>query len=251
MKKLDKKIFIELEIILRSGLYIGAGNSSMSIGGPDMTVVRNPINQQPYIPGSSIKGKLRSLLEKLYGVHTYMNEQIEYGPYTSDSNHPICKLFGTATGDKDQIPSRLSVYDSYMTTESVNKLLESQHTDMPFTEVKAEVVIDRVTAAATPRFMERVPAGTSFILKLVLNIFQNGGETNEELKEEESMIKHLKMALLLLEDDYIGGKGSRGSGQFEFNRDKDSVKLTFKDMSVYEGDGIAKKYTGIDQLLPA
>ena len=60
--KLEKKIIISGKIIAESGIMIGGNNTAFEIGGTDKQVVRNPINKMPYVPGSSLKGKMRSLL---------------------------------------------------------------------------------------------------------------------------------------------------------------------------------------------
>lgn len=241
MKALKKKIIIKARLETLSGMHIGGSNIGMAIGGADAIVIRNPLTQQPYIPGSSIKGKMRSLTEKLYGKVSNMTNEIQNGPFVDDLGHIICKLYGTAVGNENNIPSRIIVRDASLVDESEVQLGESQHTDMLYTEVKTEVVIDRVTSAAMPRQIERVPAGAFFNIEIALNIFDGDDET--------SLINHVAVGLRLLEDDYIGGKGSRGSGQVRF--DRESIDLSYKDKDIYEGDGIAKKYTGIDQLLPA
>ena len=53
---------------LRSGLRIGASEGEIRIGGVDNQVIRHPHTGRPYIPGSSLKGKVRSLLEWLSGA---------------------------------------------------------------------------------------------------------------------------------------------------------------------------------------
>lgn len=242
MKSLKKKIIIKTEMLVKSGLHIGGSNLSMTIGGADAVVVRNPVTQEPYIPGSSLKGKMRSLTEKLFGKSTQKKMgAVTYGPFTDDMNHVICNLYGTAEGNEKNIPSRLIVRDAYLLPESEKELGDSQHTDMLYTEVKTEVVIDRVTSAAMPRQLERVPAGARFGVEMVLNVFDGD--------DESKLIQHVAVGLRLIEDDYIGGKGSRGSGQVAFVRDR--IELSFKDQSVYEGNGVALPYTGIEKLLPA
>lgn len=241
MNALIKKIIIKAQLEALSGLHIGGSNMGMAIGGADAVVVRNPITQEPYIPGSSLKGKMRSLSERLYGKTSYMQEKIPNGPFKDDPNHIICKLYGTALGNENNIPSRILVRDAHLVPDSEKALGESQHTDMLYTEVKTEVVIDRVTAVADLRQLERVPAGAKFEVEIALNVYEGD--------DEQALMNHVAVGLRLLEDDYIGGKGSRGSGQVRF--DRDTIDLNYKDISVYEGDGVAKPYTGIDQLLPA
>ena len=198
-----KKIEIKGIITLKTGLHIGGTNSSMSIGGIDKGVIRNPINNQPYIPGSSIKGKMRSLLEVALGTGLgHINQQVKNSPSKSGI---AAELFGTAERE-NQRPSRVIVRDAYLTNAA--HLLE--HTEIPYTEGKTEVVIDRITSAASPRQIERVPAGATFALNIVVNIW-------EQDNNEPELLENLFTALELLTDDYLGGSGSRGYGQVAFD----------------------------------
>jgi len=205
MTQLIKKIIYEGEITLLTGTHIGGTNSAMSIGGPDSTVVRNPITNRPYIPGSSIKGKMRSLFELQEGTIAEVSMgNVKYGP-TQDIKDLAARLFGTANPkENNQQPSRLIVRDAPL----ISKDEIFSNTDLPYTESKTEVVIDRITSAAMPRQIERVPAGAKFGFNMILNIFDSDNES--ELKEAA------KRSLKLIEDDYIGGSGSRGYGQVEF-----------------------------------
>jgi len=204
MKQLLKKIIFEGEITLLTGTHIGGTNSAMGIGGPDSTVVRNPIDNKPYIPGSSLKGKMRSLLELQEGSIAEVNMgNVKFGP-TQNLKDLAARLFGTANPrDNNQQPSRLIVRDAHLSSdESI-----FTNTDLPFTESKTEVVIDRITSAAMPRQIERVPAGAMFGFNMVLNIFSDDNE--------KELIEAVDRSLKLLEDDYIGGNGSRGYGQIK------------------------------------
>ena len=195
MSRLVKKIIYTGKIVLKTGLHIGGTNAALNIGGPDKFVVRNPINNVPYIPGSSLKGKLRSLIEIKNGC----------SKVSTDPNSESGKLFGVAGGNDNTRPSRLIVRDAELDTKSKPGMFEN--TDLPFTESKTEVNIDRVTSKANPRTFERVPAGAEFKLSMVLNIFE--GEDEKEL--EGILFKAIEM----LHDDYLGGQGSRGYGQVE------------------------------------
>ena len=195
MSRLVKKIIYTGKIVLKTGLHIGGTNAALNIGGPDKFVVRNPINNIPYIPGSSLKGKLRSLIEIKNGC----------SEVSTDPNSESGKLFGVAGGNDNTRPSRLIVRDAELDTESKPGMFEN--TDLPYTESKTEVNIDRVTSKANPRTFERVPAGAEFKLSMVLNIFE--GEDEKEL--EGILFKAIEM----LQDDYLGGQGSRGYGHVE------------------------------------
>lgn len=238
-KSLIKKIFIDGNMRVESGMHIGGSNLSMAIGGADAVVVRNPVNQQPYIPGSSLKGKMRSLTEKLLNAYEEGNMgAVKNVPFSAKIDQDPIKgvvvdLYGRASGNNKNIPSRVIVRDSFMTPQSAETLKASEHTDMLYTEVKTEVVIDRVTSAAMPRQLERVPAGTKFSFSIVLNVFKND--------DEKRLLDYVFVGLRLVEDDYLGGKGSRGSGQITI--DWDNLKLSYKDLDIYKNDGIAKELT--------
>jgi CRISPR-associated protein Csm3 len=196
MSRLVKKIVYTGTITLKTGLHIGGTNAALNIGGPDRFVVRNPINNIPYIPGSSLKGKMRSLVE-IYNGETNGGKP---------SNNPESKagsLFGVSGDSENSRPSRLIVRDAELDVNSC----DFTGTDLLYSEIKTEATIDRITAKANPRTFERVPAGASFHLNMVLNVFEG---------EDESMLKRtVKQAIDLLRDDYLGGNGSRGYGQVE------------------------------------
>lgn len=227
MERLVKKIEIEGKIELMTGMHIGGTNSAMGIGGPDSTIIRNPITNHPVIPGSSIKGKFRSLVEIADGtIGDKPMGQINNGP-TQSPDAKASKLFGSSSNDERQRPSRLIVRDAALESdESIFK-----NTDLPFTESKTEVTIDRITAKAMPRQIERVPAGAKFKFNMVLNVFDEDNEN--ELKDT------IKKAMKLLQDDYLGGNGSRGYGQIKFHIES----AIEKSMDYYLGQGEPKPIT--------
>ena len=152
--KLVKKIIYTGTITLKTGLHIGGTNAALNIGGPDKFVVRNPINNVPYIPGSSLKGKMRALVEIVKGC---VSENSKGEVKASDDPKSISgELFGVATGNKDNRPSRLIVRDAEL---DLSRPEMFDNTDLPYTESKTEVAMDRITAKANPRTFERVPAG--------------------------------------------------------------------------------------------
>lgn len=205
--KLQKKIIYSGIITLKTGLHIGGTNASLNIGGPDKFVVRNPINNVPYIPGSSLKGKMRALVE-IY------NGETNGGKPTNNPNHKAGALFGVSGDNEQSHASRLIVRDAELDINAC----DFSNTDLPYTESKTEVAIDRVTAKANPRTFERVPAGAQFKLNMVLNIFE--GENEQMLKDT------LNQAMHLLEDDYLGGHGSRGYGQI-------AIEITSEEEKTY------------------
>lgn len=201
MEKLVKKIKYTAEIELLSGLHIGGTNIAMAIGGPDKFVVRNPIDQKPYIPGSSLKGKMRALLEMALGQYDMKNSKASP---CSDASKICGHLFGTAASGEKSQPSRVIVRDALMTTPPD----ELTHTDLFLTEAKTEVSIDRITAQANPRTNERVPKGVKFRFEAIVNIYSSDNE--------QELCHNFEKAVHLLEDDYLGGNGSRGYGHIAF-----------------------------------
>jgi len=225
MEQLKKKIKINGTIKALTGLHIGGTNSALGIGGPDSMVIRNPINNKPYIPGSSIKGKMRALLDINDGSIASVNMgQVKNG---SDQNpeYIAAKLFGTARNDDKQRPSRVILRDGKMLTPEE----KFNNTDLPYTESKTEVVIDRITSKAMPRQLERVPADIEFELNMIINVF--------DIDDEKELITGLFRAMKLLQDDYLGGNGSRGSGQVKF----DNIRLFERDIHYYNGEGEEKE----------
>ncbi len=237
---LNKKIIVKGKIIVITGLHIGGSNNSLSIGGMDNAVIRNPVNNKPYIPGSSLKGKMRSLLELAYGYIASKN--MGNVKFVGDDNpeHITTQLFGSARNDEKQRPSRIIVRDGNLLNH--DKLGK---TELLYTEGKTEVVIDRITSAAVPRQLERVPAGAEFSLDIVLNIIEEDGH-----QKESELIQNMFKALQMVQDDYLGGSGSRGSGQVEFlieevyERTADYYKSGLK-----EGGNLAEDYQ--EQYIPA
>ncbi len=120
----------------------------------DNPVVRDPMTQMPYIPGSSLKGKMRSLLEKREGrplnqrigdVRIHMcNDGQEY------ERCAVCHIFGLPGHVDHAQPTRLLVRDVPLSEASAERM-RGLDLDAPYTEVKWEVAIDRITSAANPR----------------------------------------------------------------------------------------------------
>ena len=203
MKQLVKKIKIQTSITLVTGLHIGGSSENVEIGGIDSPVIKLGTREnQPYIPGSSLKGKMRCLLEQAAGAPKI------------GLNAGVNNLFGIienrANGTSNQ-PSKLIVRDAMLTPESVRALLGSDGLDMPFTESKTENTIDRVEGATVKggvRTTERVPAGAEFNAEFILNIWDDD--------DEVKLLNLFKKGISLLENDYLGGSGSRGYGQIKF-----------------------------------
>ncbi len=230
--ELTKKIFIKGSIECKSGLHIGGSDQALSIGGVDNVVVRDPLTNVPYIPGSSIKGKMRSLLEKLYGLQPNSPEG-QKTIYVPDRNAQpegmmIGKLFGVPAESDLNEPSRIIVRDAFITPES-KKELDKLETDLPYSEVKTEVTINRLTSKANPRQMERVPAGAEFSFEIIVNIYKGD--------DEKEILNEVFKGMILVQDDFLGGSGSRGYGKVKLR----VKKLAYKEQETYKNLGEEKK----------
>lgn len=202
MEKLIKKIKINTTITLLSGLHIGGSSENVEIGGIDNPVIKLATRgNQPYIPGSSIKGKMRCLLEQTAGAPNI------------GLNKEVNNLFGitenSRLGITDNRPSKVIVRDAMLSDDSAETLRGCDNLDMPYTEGKWENVIDRVKGVAEhPRQTERVPAGAVFNAEFIINVWDDDNEA--------VLMELFNKGLRLLENDYLGGSGSRGYGQIKF-----------------------------------
>lgn len=209
--KLSKIKLMEGKLICQTGLHIGGGEGGMHIGGTDTPVIKTIGKEsEPYIPGSSLKGKMRSLLE-LYQGNEY--------------DETISVLFGEKVGDTTSNrlykAGMLSFWDCYLTPEWKKEIRDN---DLPYTEVKMENTIDRRTGTAQhPRNIERVIAGSVFHFKLSIKEF---GDKNYD--------NFILTGLKLLENDCLGGSGSRGYG-----------KIQFKELSI-DGQSVQERYEKIN-----
>ena len=127
-------------------------------------------------------------------------------------NKDVNNLFGNAGNDENSQPSKLIVRDALLTEDSKTFLLECEYLEMPYTESKYENTIDRMTAKANPRNCERVPAGAVFNAEFILNVWDDD--------KEEELVTLFEKGIHLLENDYLGGSGSRGYGQIKFGEFK-------------------------------
>lgn len=221
------KIIVRGIIHCKTGLHIGGPGGQYEIGGLDLPVVRDPLTQEPYIPGSSLKGKLRSLLERKLNMSFDRSGGGRPPVFRHECTDPscrVCRLFGSTRGQEEEdhnLPARLVVRDGRLTEESREEL-ERIETGLRFTEWKFENALDRISSAANPRQLERVPAGAEFSFEMVYTVERTEEEgkpapSNEEVeKEANEDLQNLLVAMRLLEDDYLGGHGSRGSGKVEF-----------------------------------
>jgi CRISPR-associated protein Csm3 len=222
--KLIGKLILEGEMHCETGLHVGAGKGSLEIGGSDNPVVKDAFGR-PYVPGSSLRGKLRSLLEQSSGLAVpgelvYLSRRKGQEVRIHQSDRPddeICLLFGRNPGRMERVqgetlettqatPARLSVFDAPLDPESITPQMR-EALDDELTEVKSENAIDRITSQANPRTLERVPSGARFRVRLVMDVL---------CEEDAPLFGRVLEGLRLLEDDSLGGGGSRGSGRVSF-----------------------------------
>lgn len=183
---MEKKNY-KISIKVLTGLHIGVGNDRPEIGGIDNQFIKDPISKLPYIPGSSLKGKIRSLLEtesKLF------NEESIKLCFEGDDSSPTRFIFRDFT-----------LSDDFKQQFSSGKIQ---------TEVKTEIKIDRKTGTAVGgalRTTERIPPQTEFIGEVLIR------SINED--EEKLNLSLIEEGIKLLNNDYLGGSGSRGYGAVE------------------------------------
>jgi len=218
------KLILEGELRCETGLHVGAGKGSLEIGGSDNPVVKDAFGR-PYVPGSSLRGKIRSLLEQSSGLAVpselvYLSRRKGQEVRIHQSDRPdddICLLFGRNPGRMERVqgetleasqatPARLAVFDAPLEPDSITPQMR-ENLDDELTEVKSENAIDRITSQANPRTLERVPAGARFHTRIVMDVL---------CEEDAPLFSRVLEGLRLLEDDTLGGGGSRGSGRISF-----------------------------------
>lgn len=213
MNKLYAKIMFKGSLDILTGLHIGGSDDFAAIGAIDNSVIKDSITNLPIIPGSSLKGKLRYLLSRIKS-ETYVLNKID------DEDITIKRLFGSGNSNNQIVSSRLQFFDLKLNEENAN-MLKNADTDLYVTEAKFENTIDRITAVANPRQVERVPAGAKFDFKLVYNV--------ESIDEFEEDIKNLKDSFDMLEMDYLGGNGTRGYGRVKINIENEDIMFATKE----------------------
>ena len=201
VRSLKGKLKINAVLRLETGLHIGGASDFAPIGAVDSPFIRDPYTKQPIIPGSSLKGKIRTLLARSLSDTPWLNG-------IEDDKDEVKVLFGTAgDGKNGAVASRLQFTDIRLTEESLDRL-RLMDLDTFIGEVKFENKIDRISARATPRQIERVPAGAEFAFSVTYNV--------EVMNETAEDIRLLADGLKLLQMDYLGGSGSRGYGRVPF-----------------------------------
>ena len=231
MGRLLGKAIITGNIKVLTGMRIGGSSGGLKIGGVDLNVITDPFGT-PYIPGSSLKGKTRSIMERFHsrsfndrGIHLCRNDS-EY------NDCPVCKIWGTMAGAQAMTSStitRLLVSDVFLDTSSITE--EMRHNlELRWTEVKFETAINRISGTALTgslRQIERVPAGAVFKdMHMIFNVFED---------KDKDLLKEVFISLELLEHDYLGGMGSRGYGRVGF----ENMKVFWNSRNAYETGDIS------------
>ncbi|WP_333785032.1 type III-A CRISPR-associated RAMP protein Csm3 [Thermocrinis sp.] len=264
-------VIIKYKLKAITGIRVGGSKENFEIGGLDNPVIKtlgvienydgknNLPEGAPYIPGSSLKGKMRSLLEWAKGRVDRMIKEatnnVKNGNERAEDNAKnekivekagracvcgeceICKVFGTGDAKTLDIlpleklpgPPRLRVFDAYPTWESLEQI-QRYLGERVFTEVKTENAINRLTSKANPRKVERVPAGMVFFGEMVFHLFA---------KQDPELLRVVFEGMRLLEDDYLGGYGSRGSGKVRF----ENIEVILRPKKYYFGEEEEKPLT--------
>ena len=268
----NKNYIIKGELICETGLHIGGSNDNIEIGGADSNVIRDSIDDLPFIPGSSLKGKLRNLLE-LNDEEIYENVKQNDGKPSNEGS--VAKLFGKSSDKSDyninnveitiydkikELEDRIKrlelgvienqeenqdtkkdkksdsyvkliIRDSYPTDDTI-KLWKKNFEIVNGTELKYENTINRIKGDANPRNIERVPPQSKFSFEIIFGIYDDPNE-----KYAKEVYQLLSKGLKLLQDDYLGGSGSRGSGRVQIN----NKKLVLRDKKYYETENAKEK----------
>ena len=198
------KIVIKCRMKVLTGMHIGGTTVFSAIGAVDSPVMRDGFTGEPILPGSSLKGKMRTLLAKSIKNH-YITQPCSEDP------EEIKRLFGSEgkKGKEDPKPARLQFADAFL----VNSKELKNRSGM--TEVKSENTINRLTSVANPRQIERVVRGAEFAINMVYDI---------EADEVTEDFRNISKAMKLVSMDYLGGHGSRGYGRVAFSDFKLKVK---------------------------
>lgn len=194
------KLEITGKIKIQTGMHIGGSTEFSAIGAVDAPVMRDSYTNMPYIPGSSLKGKMRYLLQKRYG-----EKSVDVKISHNDDDGRILRLFGSSNDKNSEKSQKSRLYFSDCFLSNLEEMKERGIKTV--TEVKFENTINRFTAVANPRQIERVIRGTEFQFSIIYNI--------EDEKEMEEDFKIIREGFQLLEYDYLGGHGSRGYGRIK------------------------------------
>lgn len=212
------RLYLRMDIELQSGMHIGSTSGDTDLSALNNPMLRHPLTKLPYIPGSSLRGKMRSLMEYAYAlpqnefirsespvvrIHSITDDSATRDRIDADA---VCALFGVNGDRNPAVPTRLTVTDFHLSGDAQTRMQTARVAS--YSEVKTEVSIDRRTTAANPRQNERTPAGAVF----------TGGEmiytlyASDDLAQGERLLE----LLMMLQDHWVGGSGSRGYGNVNF-----------------------------------
>ncbi|MDP3566386.1 type III-A CRISPR-associated RAMP protein Csm3 [Sediminibacterium sp.] len=232
---------IKGEIVCETGLHIGGAKESIEIGGIDNIVMRDSISKLPYIPGSSVKGKMRSLMEINNPESSSNLIQNRGNPCKCGKCLP-CHIFGNSADEVNEGqlkgPTRIIVRDSFPTEDTLEKWSETDDV-VGGAELKYENTLNRITSEAKPRNQERVPKDSRFNMEIVFSIFDEDDPKN---------LNGVFESLMLLEDNYIGGSGTRGYGKIKF----ENISLIKRSKDYYKGisdEEIVKETSDVKEIL--
>jgi len=205
VQKIDH-IILRGTIKTLSGLRIGGSDDVLQIGGTDLTCLKNPVTGKPYIPGSSLKGKMRSCLEKTLGRISPRGDE-PCGCAKPDC--VVCRVFGPHKNTQHQLgPTRLIVRDAPLIG------------GFDVFENKTESTIRRDTGAAQhPRTVERVPPGAIFDLELAVQVYDMDSSfkykdfEGKEVTGTDALVEAVCHAIDLVEDTGLGSGVGKGYGQ--------------------------------------
>lgn len=251
--KFEGNYIIKAKLKCITGLHIGGSKEKFEIGGIDNPVIKTNFSitlpdgrhikeGMPYIPGSSLKGKIRALLEWQYDmVEPVMEDgKLKKSKVNHGKKPDIPIIFGVGNSDKNTPPqpTRVKFNDSYPTADTINRWQEELGENI-YTEDKIENSIDRITSSANPRHQERVPAGSEFEIEIVFKVFN---------PEDHKRLLYVLEGMKLLEDDFLGGGGSRGNGRVKF----EDICIVFRDKNYYRGEGEEKlkgRFNNIEEAI--
>ena len=253
------KVYFRGSIILKTGLHIGGSQESMQIGGVDLPIIRDSANNLPYIPGSSLKGKLRSTLEKFgerfvnnkaerlssnRNIGTYKNQVFIHccNDVRYALNCDVCRIFGSSGDDRgmprdqkaENLPSQLFVRDCLLDESLIG-------VSSTFTEIKVETGIDRASMAANPRRVERVLPDNKFNYEMIYNVEALTLSEREPLSFPVANLRkdlsNILTCMEIIQSEGIGGYASRGYGKIEFN----FSEFSSKSLGFFMGDNTKQR----------
>ena len=225
--KLKGRIKVRAVLTTKTGLHIGGTKDTYEIGALDNPIIKivrggSALRQEPYIPGSSLKGKIRSLIE----------ESDKDGNFCTCGACLICRMFGSGPEAKNTQKPRLKVRDAFLADSNDEKLRQ-----VDFVEIKTENRIDRKTGKAKdPREMERVLPGTKFDLEFIISLYDDDNASE--------YLGLLIRGLKLLSHDYLGGCGTRGYGKVDIN----NIEISTLRASDYTGDANFSSYKSYREI---